>query len=180
MLLEEGVPSLVRRSGGFDVPDFLAAGPRDVLVPESGAAAARDVLRTARRTSARGRTTCPSRAPAWVRALAVALAVLIVALVAAGAVQRRAELSQRRRREVIPPGSASRARCDRQASSVRRTPRPPKPCSSSGPRAVARAGHRRPLALLARQQVEHGPAEQQRVAVAGREARAPSPRAAAA
>ena len=27
MLLEEGVPSLLRRSAGFDVPDFLAAGP---------------------------------------------------------------------------------------------------------------------------------------------------------
>jgi len=45
LLLEEGIPSLVRRSGGFDVPDFLAAGPRDVLVPASGAQAARDVLR---------------------------------------------------------------------------------------------------------------------------------------
>jgi len=44
MLLEEGVPSILRRSPGFDVPDFLAAGPRDVLVPEAGFEAARDVL----------------------------------------------------------------------------------------------------------------------------------------
>lgn len=44
MLLEEGIPSMMRRSGGFDVPDFLAAGPRDVLVPESGAEAAREAL----------------------------------------------------------------------------------------------------------------------------------------
>jgi hypothetical protein len=44
LLLEEGVPSLLRRSAGFDVPDFLAAGPRDVLVPEAGAAAARELL----------------------------------------------------------------------------------------------------------------------------------------
>ena len=44
MLLEEGVPSMLRRSRGFDVPDMLAAGPRDVMVPASGAAAARDVL----------------------------------------------------------------------------------------------------------------------------------------
>ncbi len=44
MLLEEGIPSMTKRSGGFDVPDFLAAGPRDVLVPQSGADAARDVL----------------------------------------------------------------------------------------------------------------------------------------
>ncbi len=44
LLLEEGVPSLLRRARGFDVPDYLAAGPRDVLVPESGAGVAREVL----------------------------------------------------------------------------------------------------------------------------------------
>jgi hypothetical protein len=44
LLLEEGVPSVLRRTAGFDVPDFLAAGPRDVLVPEAGADAARDML----------------------------------------------------------------------------------------------------------------------------------------
>jgi hypothetical protein len=44
LLLEEGVPSILRRSPGFDVPDFLAAGPRDVLVPEAGVETARDVL----------------------------------------------------------------------------------------------------------------------------------------
>jgi hypothetical protein len=44
LLLEEGVPSLQRRARGFDVPDFLAAGPRDVLVPASGVQAAREVL----------------------------------------------------------------------------------------------------------------------------------------
>jgi hypothetical protein len=47
MLLEEGIPSMTKRSGGFDVPDFLAAGPRDVLVPSGGAEAARDLLRPA-------------------------------------------------------------------------------------------------------------------------------------
>jgi hypothetical protein len=44
LLLEEGIPSMLRRSAGFDVPDMLAAGPRDVMVPASGAAAAREVL----------------------------------------------------------------------------------------------------------------------------------------
>ena len=44
ILLEEGVPSMLRRTAGFDVPDFLAAGPRDVMVPLAGAEAARDVL----------------------------------------------------------------------------------------------------------------------------------------
>ena len=44
LLLEEGVPSMLRRSAGFDVPDFLAAGPRDVLVPGAAVATAREVL----------------------------------------------------------------------------------------------------------------------------------------
>jgi len=44
MLLEEGVPSTLRRTRGFDVPDMLAAGPRDVMVPQSGYATAREVL----------------------------------------------------------------------------------------------------------------------------------------
>lgn len=47
LLLEEGVPSLLRRSAGFDVPDFLAAGPRDVMVPAAGVEAARELLRQA-------------------------------------------------------------------------------------------------------------------------------------
>jgi hypothetical protein len=44
ILLEEGIPSMTRRSAGFDVPDMLAAGRRDILVPASGLPAARDVL----------------------------------------------------------------------------------------------------------------------------------------
>ena len=44
LLLEEGIPSMLRRSAGFDVPDFLAAGPRDVLVRESASLSAREVL----------------------------------------------------------------------------------------------------------------------------------------
>ena len=47
LLLEEGIPSVFRRSIGFDVPDFLAAGWRDVLVPQSGAEAAYEVLTAA-------------------------------------------------------------------------------------------------------------------------------------
>ena len=82
MLLEEGVPSLMRRSGGFDVPDFLAAGPRDILVPASGADAAADILGTGGAIPP-PLNMGPGR-PAWVRALAAALAVLILAFVAAG------------------------------------------------------------------------------------------------
>jgi hypothetical protein len=48
LLLEEGVPSMLRRTAGFDVPDVLAAGPRDVLVPAAGAETARELLHEAR------------------------------------------------------------------------------------------------------------------------------------
>jgi hypothetical protein len=44
LLLDEGIPSMFKRSPAFDVPEFLAAGERDVLVPESGADAARELL----------------------------------------------------------------------------------------------------------------------------------------
>ena len=72
LLLEEGIPSMLRRSGGFDVPDFLAAGPRDVLVPQSGEPppATRSASRRPDRARCRG---APTRGP-WVRALAAALA----------------------------------------------------------------------------------------------------------
>jgi hypothetical protein len=83
LLLEHGVPSLIRRSGGFDVPDFLASGPRDILVPASGAELAREVV-----CPPAPDPSSPARVvegtPAWVRALAVALAVAILAIIAAG------------------------------------------------------------------------------------------------
>jgi len=44
ILLEEGIPSILRRTRGFDVPDMLAAGPRDVLVPEAAAVEARELI----------------------------------------------------------------------------------------------------------------------------------------
>jgi hypothetical protein len=81
LLLEEGIPSLVRRSGGFDVPDFLASGPRDLLVPAAGADLAREVLGTPEPTEP---GPAGEGTPAWVKALAVALAVAIVAVIAAG------------------------------------------------------------------------------------------------
>jgi hypothetical protein len=87
LLLEAGVPSLVRRSGGFDVPDFLAAGPRDILVPRGGEEAARAVLGTQARPAG---TAAPERARRaqrpLIRALALALATLLLALVLAGVV----------------------------------------------------------------------------------------------
>jgi hypothetical protein len=44
VLKDAGIPSLIQRAAGFDVPDFLAAGPRDVLVPASFVEEARQVL----------------------------------------------------------------------------------------------------------------------------------------
>ena len=49
LLLEEGVPSTLRRTRGFDVPEMLFAGPRDVLVPQSGEETAREMLSRAER-----------------------------------------------------------------------------------------------------------------------------------
>jgi Putative prokaryotic signal transducing protein len=75
LLLEEGIPSLVRRSGGFDVPDFLAAGPRDILVAASADEAAREILGDRREEH----HLPPQRYPTWVRALAVTLSVVVLA-----------------------------------------------------------------------------------------------------
>jgi hypothetical protein len=68
LLLEEGIPSIFRRSIGSDVPDFLAAGWRDVLVPESGVEAAREVLTEAEIEPAlpRQAPTAPGRLVLWI------------------------------------------------------------------------------------------------------------------
>jgi hypothetical protein len=79
LLLEEGVPSLLRRSAGFDVPDYLAAGPRDVLVPASGAPTARDVLLQSDLAPTEG--TGPQTSPLRV-ALALLAAIALVAIIA--------------------------------------------------------------------------------------------------
>jgi hypothetical protein len=79
MLLEEGVPSLIRRARGFDVPDFLAAGPRDILVAASGADVARDLLGTVVEPPSPG-----VERPAWVRVLATLLVVIVLGLIAGG------------------------------------------------------------------------------------------------
>ncbi|HEX3240340.1 MAG TPA: DUF2007 domain-containing protein [Solirubrobacterales bacterium] len=44
LLTEAGIPSVLKRSGGFDNPDFLAAGPHDVMVNSDAAQQAREVL----------------------------------------------------------------------------------------------------------------------------------------
>lgn len=42
LLAEHGIPSMVQRT--VDAPQFLAAGPRQILVPEAAAEEAREVL----------------------------------------------------------------------------------------------------------------------------------------
>ena len=79
ILLEEGVPSVQRRSRGFDVPDFLAGGPRDILVPEAAYEAARGLLSA---TEAPGAPRPDAGGSSPVR-LAVAL---LIALALAGAI----------------------------------------------------------------------------------------------
>jgi len=78
LLLEEGVPSTLRRTAGFDVPDMLAAGPRDVLVPAAGAEPAREVLLQADLLETREARPAVER-PARLLAL---LAILVVGLIA--------------------------------------------------------------------------------------------------
>jgi Putative prokaryotic signal transducing protein len=79
LLLEEGVPSLIRRTAGFDVPDFIAAGPRDVLVPQAAEGAARELLETAGWSSAadQPQRVAPGRLLAGLL-LALAFGVLLI------------------------------------------------------------------------------------------------------
>lgn len=44
LLMEGGVPSVLKRSRGFDNPDFLASGPHDVLVAAPAEGRARELL----------------------------------------------------------------------------------------------------------------------------------------
>ncbi|HEY5977539.1 MAG TPA: DUF2007 domain-containing protein [Solirubrobacterales bacterium] len=44
LLSDHGIQSMLKRGPGFDVPEFLASGPRQVFVLESAAERAREVL----------------------------------------------------------------------------------------------------------------------------------------
>ena len=83
ILLDQGIPSVLRRTRGFDVPDFLAAGPRDVLVPESGYQAARQLLGGAELLTAEAEPGSlpgigsPGRLAAWLLAAVLLAGVLV-------------------------------------------------------------------------------------------------------
>jgi hypothetical protein len=71
----------VRRTAGFDVPDFLAAGPRDVLVPESGLGVARQVLVPS--DAERAPEQVPAVSPAVSPGMLLAAILVAVAVMAA-------------------------------------------------------------------------------------------------
>jgi hypothetical protein len=86
LLRDADVGSIVRRAPGFDVPEFLAAGPREVLVVASDVPVAQDVLRQDD-PGQPGEPGAPSRSggdrPSRVLAgllIAVALVALVVCL----------------------------------------------------------------------------------------------------
>ncbi len=84
LLLEHGVPSMYKRSAGFDVPDMLFSGPRDVFVPQSGEEVAREVLgdveaehaAAGARAAADGEAV-PRRAGRSTRTMAVGLSICL-------------------------------------------------------------------------------------------------------
>jgi hypothetical protein len=99
MLLEEGIPSMLKRTRGFDVPDYLAGGPRDILVPQAGAERARQVLdgaalegegmdraaRLGRADPAPGGAISPGRLALWIlTALVAAFAIVWILYQATG------------------------------------------------------------------------------------------------
>ncbi len=79
ILLEQGIPSIERRSRGFDVPDFLAAGPRDILVPRSGYEAARELLADSRgpEPAAAGADERPVRLALWILVALIAAVAIV-------------------------------------------------------------------------------------------------------
>ena len=83
ILLDQGIPSILQRTRGFDVPDFLAAGPRDVMVPESGYQEARkllsdaDLLTVEPEPGSMPGIGSPARLAAWLGA-AIVLAFMLV------------------------------------------------------------------------------------------------------
>jgi hypothetical protein len=85
LLLEEGIPSTAKRTT-WDVPEMLAAGPRAVMVPESGYAVALEVLQRSELDVLREREQVAASRPAprvllvWVVGAAIVVALLILVL----------------------------------------------------------------------------------------------------
>lgn len=100
LLAEAGIPSVLKRSMGFDNPDFLSSGPRDVMVNAGSAERAREVLAEVtieggrdevaeldeERRLARGETgvVSPGRLAFWILVVAVGGCLLAWLLYQAG------------------------------------------------------------------------------------------------
>jgi hypothetical protein len=95
LLTEAGIPSILKRAGGFDNPDFLVAGPRDIWVNKGHAPKARRILEEtmtedegegeereelegeARLRATGGEPMSPQRLAMWVVAAAIVAIVVI-------------------------------------------------------------------------------------------------------
>jgi hypothetical protein len=94
LLSEAGMPSVLKRARGFDAPEFMAAGPHDVLVDSSHAQKAKTVLadtitenesdeeaelRDEARLRRGGPTTetSPARLALWIAAALLAAVVIV-------------------------------------------------------------------------------------------------------
>jgi hypothetical protein len=94
LLLEGGMPSVLKRSRGFDAPEFMAAGPHDVMVDSSHAHKAKTLLadtitenesdeeaelREEARLRRGGPTTetSPARLALWIGAALIAAIVIV-------------------------------------------------------------------------------------------------------
>jgi len=94
LLLEGGIPSVLKRSRGFDAPEFMAAGPHDVMVDSGHAHKAKTLLadtitenesdeeaelRDEARLRRGGPTTetSPARLALWIGAALIAAVVIV-------------------------------------------------------------------------------------------------------
>ncbi len=101
LLTEARIPSILKRSGGFDAPEFLAAGPRDIWVNKDHAHEARRILEEtmtdgdddersevegeARLRATAGEPMTPARLALWVGGgLIVAIVIIWIAYEIAG------------------------------------------------------------------------------------------------
>jgi Putative prokaryotic signal transducing protein len=97
LLGESGIPSVLKRARGFDAPEFMAAGPHDVLVDSAQAQKAKTLLadtiteseadeeaelrdEARLRRGGQATETSPARLALWIGAAFLAAVVLVWAL----------------------------------------------------------------------------------------------------
>jgi hypothetical protein len=97
LLGESGIPSILKRARGFDAPEFMAAGPHDVLVDSAHAQTAKTLLadtiteseadeeaelrdEARLRRGGQATETSPARLALWVGAAFLAAVILVWAL----------------------------------------------------------------------------------------------------